>query len=149
MGETGFESGFTVTIVYYPLFDGVDEALDHLHLRYGVLERPHEAGYDAFLTAQVFLALAAEMSGRGKVPVEETWLVNQKRSTSIESALTIDDRKKVDVTSEKVVEPPFEAFSGGIFDEWMGLLSINGTMEGFVKLDNTPPVEAKSSDFGN
>jgi hypothetical protein len=40
-------------------------ALHHQHIRYGVHEQQHEAGYDAFLTAQVFLALTAEMTGRG------------------------------------------------------------------------------------
>jgi DNA polymerase III epsilon subunit-like protein len=41
-------------------------ALHHQHLRYGVHEQQHEAGYDAFLTARVFLALAAEMTGHGR-----------------------------------------------------------------------------------
>jgi len=41
-------------------------ALHHRHIRYGVHEQQHEAGYDAFLTARVFLALAAEMSGHGR-----------------------------------------------------------------------------------
>lgn len=41
-------------------------ALHHQHVRYGVHEQQHEAGYDAFLTARVFLALAAEMSGHGR-----------------------------------------------------------------------------------
>jgi DNA polymerase III epsilon subunit-like protein len=52
-------------------------ALHHEYLRYGVHEQHHEAGYDAFLTAQVFLSLAAEMSARGKGSVEETWLISQ------------------------------------------------------------------------
>lgn len=41
-------------------------ALHHQHIQYGVHEQQHEAGYDAFLTARVFLALAAEMSGHGR-----------------------------------------------------------------------------------
>ena len=41
-------------------------ALHHQHIRYGVHEQQHEAGYDAFLTARVFLALAAEMTGHGR-----------------------------------------------------------------------------------
>jgi len=39
-------------------------ALHHKHVRYGVYEQQHEAGYDACLTAQVFLALTAAMTGR-------------------------------------------------------------------------------------
>ena len=50
-------------------------ALHHKHLRYGVHEQQHEAGYDAFLTAQVFLSLSAEMAGRGKVPTGEMRLI--------------------------------------------------------------------------
>ena len=41
-------------------------ALNHKHVRYAVHEKLHEAGYDALLTAQVFLALAAEMNQKGK-----------------------------------------------------------------------------------
>jgi hypothetical protein len=41
-----------------------------------VYEQQHEAGYDAFLTAQVFLSLSAEMAGRGKVPTGEMRLIS-------------------------------------------------------------------------
>jgi hypothetical protein len=41
-------------------------ALHHQFLRYGFREIQHEAGYDAFITAKVFLALAAEITCRGK-----------------------------------------------------------------------------------
>lgn len=46
-------------------------ALHHKHVRYGVREQQHEAGYDAFLTAQVFLALAAAMTGQRVVPTDQ------------------------------------------------------------------------------
>jgi hypothetical protein len=46
-------------------------ALHHKHVRYGVHEQPHQAGYDALLTAQVFLALAAAMTGRRGVPANQ------------------------------------------------------------------------------
>jgi hypothetical protein len=46
-------------------------ALHHKHIRYGVHEQHHEAGYDALLTAQVFLALTAEMMGPEKSQVKE------------------------------------------------------------------------------
>lgn len=36
--------------------------LHHEHLRYGVYEQLHEAGYDSFLTSQVFVALAGVMN---------------------------------------------------------------------------------------
>lgn len=51
-------------------------ALHHKHLRYGVHEQQHEAGYDAYLTAQVFLSLTAEMAGRGKVPTVDMQLIS-------------------------------------------------------------------------
>jgi hypothetical protein len=51
-------------------------ALHHKHLRYGVHEQQHEAGYDAFLTAQVFLSLSAEMAGRGKVLTGEMRIIS-------------------------------------------------------------------------
>jgi hypothetical protein len=51
-------------------------ALHHKHLRYGVHELQHEAGYDAFMTAQVFLSLSAEMAGRGKVPTGEMRVIS-------------------------------------------------------------------------
>ena len=28
----------------------------------------------------------------------------------------------------------FESFHGGILEDWNGMLSVNGTMEGFIKL---------------
>jgi len=43
------------------------EALHHKHVRYGT-ERLHEAGYDAYATARVFLALAARMMRLNKLP---------------------------------------------------------------------------------
>lgn len=45
-------------------------ALHHQYIRYGVHEHLHEAGYDGLLTAKVFLALAAEMTGHGKSQTE-------------------------------------------------------------------------------
>jgi DNA polymerase III epsilon subunit-like protein len=51
-------------------------ALHHKHLRYGVHEQQHEAGYDAFLTAQVFLSLSAEMSAVEKIPKGGLDLIN-------------------------------------------------------------------------
>ena len=34
-------------------------------------------------------------------------------------------------------EAPFETFEGGIFEDWEGLLSVNGTIEGYIKLEST------------
>jgi hypothetical protein len=31
-------------------------------------------------------------------------------------------------------KPVFESFEGGIFEEWEGMLCVNGTIEGFMKL---------------
>lgn len=49
--------------------------LHHKHVRYAVHEQQHEAGYDAYLTAQVFLALAAEMVECGKDLEDQTYHV--------------------------------------------------------------------------
>jgi hypothetical protein len=106
------------------------EALHHQHLRYGVREQQHEAGYDAFLTAQVFLALAAEMSGRGKVRAE------MKLHVKSGSPVKTVGQKSDDIWNEGLGgESAYDKFHGGIFKDWEGLLSINGTMEGFIKLD--------------
>jgi hypothetical protein len=34
-------------------------------------------------------------------------------------------------------ESAFKSFVGGIFEGWEGFLSVNGTIEGFIKLRNT------------
>jgi len=52
----------------FPNCAGITIALHHQHVRYGVHEQLHEAGYDAFLTAQVFLALAGVMKNGAIVP---------------------------------------------------------------------------------
>jgi hypothetical protein len=31
---------------------------------------------------------------------------------------------------------PFEKFEGSIFEDWQGLLSVNGTIEGCIKLES-------------
>jgi len=51
---------------------GLTLALHYKHVKYGVHEQQHEAGYDALLTAQVFLALTGEMIGCGRKYPEET-----------------------------------------------------------------------------
>jgi hypothetical protein len=112
-------------------------ALHHQHLRYGVHEQQHEAGYDAFLTAQVFLALAAEMSGRGKNRAAKT--LHVKSGSSVKTA----GQKSDDIWNEGLGgDSAYDKFHGGIFEEWEGLLSINGTMEGFIKLDKGQKVSS-------
>ena len=46
-------------------------ALHHQYIRYAVYEQPHKAGYDAFWTARVFLALTGEMSKHGREKSED------------------------------------------------------------------------------
>ena len=45
-----------------------------------------------------------------------------------------------------VASPVFESFKGGIFEEWTGMLSVNGTIEGFMKLGNTQEEKVVTSD---
>lgn len=66
------------------LIDGLTVALHHKHVRYAVHEQQHEAGYDAFLTAQVFLALATAMTGKGDIPTD------QRSSNGISSIFPTD-----------------------------------------------------------
>jgi hypothetical protein len=37
-------------------------------------------------------------------------------------------------SGERNEEAAFPSFIGGIFEGWEGLLSVNGTIEGFIKL---------------
>ena len=94
------------------------------HLRYGVREQPHEAGYDAFLTAQVFLPLVLEMDNK--------WL-------SDVVAEMCPRTKEQSAKLRQVVEKDFMPFSfqvlrGEDFAEWKGMLMVGGTIEGCVKL---------------
>lgn len=115
-------------------------ALHHQFLRYGFREVQHEAGYDAFLTAKVFLALAAEMSGCGRSNRD---LTSNRHLTNgawaIASDLPITGVKKYDIGKWKGEESgcaPFDTFEGGIFEDLEGLLSVNGTIEGCIKLQS-------------
>jgi len=46
-----------------------------------------------------------------------------------------------------VTSPIFESFIGGIFEEWTGMLSVNGTIEGFLKLGNMQEGIVVTSDW--
>jgi hypothetical protein len=101
--------------------------LDPRHLRYGVRERPHEAGYDAFLTAQVFLPLVLEMDNK--------WLSDVVRDMFPET----QDQEFTEPTLRRVVEKDFmpdsfEVLKGDEFREWKGMFMVGGTIEGCVKL---------------
>ena len=51
--------------------------------------------------------------------------------------------KEVDLA---VPNPVFESLKGGIFEEWTGMLSVNGTIEGFLKLGNMQEEKVVASD---
>jgi hypothetical protein len=122
---------------------GLRVALHHQFLRYGFREIQHEAGYDAFMTAKVFLALAAEMAGQGRSDRHLTQkgdLVNGVTPAhgvnGIDLAIKGTGGGHHGVAAGTCDGPPFDSFEGGIFEDWEGLLRVNGTIEGSIKLEN-------------
>ena len=98
--------------------------MDPRHLRYGVREQPHEAGYDAFLTAQGFLPLVIEMDNkRVSDVVREMWPGSKEQPTGLRR-----------VVEKDFMPDSFEDLKGDEFGEWKGMLMVGGTIEGCAKL---------------
>jgi DNA polymerase III epsilon subunit-like protein len=108
--------------------------LHHQHLRYGVYDRQHEAGYDAFLTAQVFLALAGVMVETDNVRINDT----TGDGLRFYFPLIVDEMREKE--AEKGEKSGSVLFKGGVFEECEGKLSINGTIEGVIKLEKEKQV---------
>ena len=119
-------------------------ALHHQFLRYGFREIQHEAGYDAFMTAKVFLALAAQMAGCGR---SELHLVQKGDDITPDHVLTnsthlalaliagVPNGIRVEKSAEAYDHPFFRSFEARIFEDWEGLLCVNGTIEGSIRLE--------------
>jgi len=98
--------------------------LDPRHLRYGVREQRHEAGYDAFLTAQVFLPLVLEMDNKWLRDVVAEMCPGSKEQSG----------KLRKVVEKDFMPDSFEGLKGEDFGEWKGMLMVGGTIEGCLKL---------------
>lgn len=117
---------------------GLTVALHHQFLRYGFREIQHEAGYDAFMTAKVFLALAAEMAGWGGSGLHLAQNGDLANDVTSDHVLTngFYNGFRVGESAETYDHPSFRSFEAGIFEDWEGLLCVNGTIEGSIKLES-------------
>jgi DNA polymerase III epsilon subunit-like protein len=106
-------------------------ALHHQHVRYAVHEQQHEAGVDAYLTAQVFLGLVAQTERQRNMTPQHS------ADRKVTETLPLEDSEgELDDDDEKSgkCEAPIQEFRGETLMVWEGKLSVNGTMEGLVEL---------------